>query len=139
MATDQAKTGSPCIRRPASVNPAKRLGSATIVVAGLWILLAAATAAAQTAYKQPPKEILDVLHAPTTPQASVSPAHDYMLLVQAVRYPPISVLAEPMLRLAGVRINPNTDGRHLVSFDVGITIKKIKDGSGQPITFPAGL
>jgi dipeptidyl aminopeptidase/acylaminoacyl peptidase len=137
MATDQARTGSPCIRRPASVNPAKRLGSATIVVTGLWILFIAASVAAQTTYKQPPKEILDVLHAPTTPQATISPARDYMLLVQAVRYPPISVLAEPMLRLAGLRINPNTNGRHLVSYDVGLTLKKIADGSEHNITLPA--
>ena len=34
---------------------------------------------------------------------------DKIALFEPIRYPPISELAQPMLRLAGLRINPNTN------------------------------
>ncbi|MDQ3821140.1 MAG: hypothetical protein M3362_26130, partial [Acidobacteriota bacterium] len=76
------------------------------LVAAFALLLVAAAASAQTTYKKPPKEIEDVLNAPVTPVGSLSPTRDYMLLVTGIRYPPIAELAQPMLRLAGIRINP---------------------------------
>ena len=76
------------------------------------LLLLSNLAAAQQAYKKPPKEVLDVLNAPVTPLVSISPSRDMLLLATGVRYPPIADLAQPMLRLAGLRINPNTNGPH---------------------------
>ncbi len=91
----------------------------------------------ETAYQKPPKAILDVLDAPPTPAVSVSPTHDRLLLVQGVRYPPIADLAEPMLRLAGLRINPKTNGRHRPPRVVGLTVKAIPDGKEIKVTVPA--
>jgi len=54
---------------------------------------------AQGSYKQPPQNVMDVLNAPVTPSSSISPAKDKMLLATPLRYPPISELAAPMLRL----------------------------------------
>jgi dipeptidyl aminopeptidase/acylaminoacyl peptidase len=112
-----------------------------ITVAGLTIamliLIVVVPALSQETYKQPPKEVLDVLHARPTPQASVSPARDYILLVDSMRFPPISVISEPMLRLAGLRINPNTNGARLVSYDIGLTLKRISDGAERKIALPA--
>ncbi len=77
---------------------------------------------AETAYQKPSKEVLDVLHAPATPNAFVSPTHDAMILATPVRYPSIAYLAEPMLRLAGVRIIPRTrrpqDARYWSAFSL---------------------
>src|SRR5690348_3408410 len=50
------------------------------------LLVLAMPALSQEPYRQPPREVLDVLRAPTTPVASVSPARDYMLLVDTMRY-----------------------------------------------------
>src|ERR1700736_5383466 len=44
-------------------------------------------AEAKSGYNQPPKNILDVMHAPLPPDPSVSPAHDTMLLVSWQSYP----------------------------------------------------
>ncbi len=75
------------------------------------ISLAASLAlVAQTKYKQPPEAILKVLRAPATPIASVNPAKSHLLLLEPDRYPPIAELAQPMLRLAGLRINPRNNG-----------------------------
>ena len=68
----------------------------------------------------------------------MSPTRDYMLLVQGVRYPPLSELAQPMLRLAGLRINPNITGQHREPSFVALTLKKISDGSEAKLQLPAG-
>ncbi|MGI8786313.1 MAG: S9 family peptidase, partial [Pyrinomonadaceae bacterium] len=89
-------------------------------------------------YKHPPKEIEDVLNAPAIPQTSVSPAKDKILLLEPLRYPPITELAQPMLRLAGLRINANTNGQHRQPYFVKLTLKNISDGKETPIVLPNG-
>ncbi len=93
---------------------------------------------AQGSYKQPPKNVLDVLNAPVTPSTSVSPAKDKIALLEPLRYPPISELAEPMLRLAGLRINPRTTAQHRQLYFVKVTLKNIVDGKEMPINLPTG-
>jgi dipeptidyl aminopeptidase/acylaminoacyl peptidase len=91
---------------------------------------------AQTPYQKPPKVVLDVLDAPESTTVSVSPARDKMLLATPVRYPSIAELAEPMLRLAGSRINPKTNGPHNSRRIIKLTIKNIADGKETPLTLP---
>ncbi len=43
-----------------------------------------------------------------------------------------------MLRLAGLRINPNTNGQHRQPYFVALTLKNIADGRETPVTLPAG-
>ncbi len=93
---------------------------------------------AQGSYKQPPKDIMDVLNAPATPATSVSPAKDKIALLEPLRYPPISELSQPMLRLAGLRINPNTNGAHRQPYFVKVTLKNIADGKEMPVQLPNG-
>lgn len=104
----------------------------------LLLLVSAGAAVAQEPYRKPPPEILDVLHSPVTPAASVSPTRDAMLLMDWLRYPPIADLAQPMLRLAGLRINPNTNGPHRVLYYVKFVLKKIPDGAEVTIALPPG-
>jgi dipeptidyl aminopeptidase/acylaminoacyl peptidase len=87
-------------------------------------------------YKKPPKEILDVLNSPVTPITFVSPAKDKILLAEPLRYPPISELAEPMLRLAGLRINPRTNSQHRQLYYVKLALKNIADGREMSIALP---
>ena len=101
-----------------------------------FIFLLASNGFAQ--YKQPPKEIEDILNAPVTPITLVSPAKDKILLAEPLRYPPISELAQPMLRLAGLRINPNTNGQHRQLYFVKLSLKNISEGKETPISLPTG-
>lgn len=89
-------------------------------------------------YQKPPQNVLDVLNAPVTPTTSVSPAKDKILLAEPLRYPPISELAQPMLRIAGLRINPNTNGQHRQPYFVKLALKNIADGKETPIDLPQG-
>lgn len=96
------------------------------------------TGLAQGSYKQPPKEIMDVLGARATPGASISPTRDWIGLLEPLRYPPISELAQPMLRIAGLRINPNTTGEHRQPYSVSLTLKNVASGKETAVVFPAG-
>ncbi len=93
---------------------------------------------AQGSYKQPPKEIMDVLNAPATPTTSLSPTRDRIALLEPLRYPPISELAQPMLRIAGLRINPNTNGQHRQAYSLNMTLKNVSDGKETKVVFPPG-
>ena len=104
----------------------------------LSLLLITNISFAQQGYKKPPKEVLDILNAPTTPGVSVSPTRDNILLLTALRYPPLADLAQPMLRLAGRRINPASNSPHRFQYSVALTLKRIADGSEVKIEVPAG-
>ena len=95
----------------------------------------------QSSYQKPPKAVQEVLNAPAPPMVSISPAHDKMLLLGNDRYPSIAEFAEPMLRLAGQRVNPNTNGPHRSGRSgvtiTGLTLKNISDGKEQKLTVPA--
>jgi dipeptidyl aminopeptidase/acylaminoacyl peptidase len=92
--------------------------------------------AADSTYQHPPKDVEAALNAPPTPLASVSPKRDYVLLLQGVRYPPLSEVAQPMLRLAGIRIDVNTNAMHLAPYYVSATLKRLSNGSEIPLALP---
>jgi len=107
------------------------------VALSTFVLVCLATAAvAQQGYKKPPKEVLDILNAPTTPGASVSPTNDNVILSTALRYPPLADLAQPVLRIAGRRINPASNSPFRFQYSVGLTLKRIADGSEIKIETP---
>src|SRR5215204_4275287 len=113
-----------------------RFASTSLTI--LALLLFAGITFAQQGYKKPPKEVLDILNAPVTPGASISPTRDNMLLTKALRYPPLADLAQPMLRLAGRRINPASNSPHRFQYSVGMTLERIADGSEVEIQVPPG-
>jgi len=93
----------------------------------------------EAGYQLPPKVIVDILDAPPPPTAVVSPAHDVIALLDRASMPKIAELAEPMLRLAGSRINPKTNGPHNPRTVLGITLKKIADGSETKVVLPPNV
>src|SRR5215471_6691066 len=99
-------------------------------------LLTSSSGAQETSYMKPPQAILDVLNAPEPPQISVSPTRDMMLMSTQLRYPPIADVAAPMLRLAGSRINPATNGPHRAQYSVALALKKVSDGAETKIILP---
>ena len=107
-------------------------------------LLIVAPGFSEETYKKPPQAVLDVLNAPLPPDAVVSPSKDFVILTVPQRYPPIADVAAPMLRLAGERINPATNGPHRAQYVVSITLKKMADGRQLRVmydmrTSPPGL
>src|SRR5271155_5821222 len=82
---------------------------------------ATTTTEGASGYNQPPKNILDVMHAPSPPVPEVSPTQDAILLVSWQDYPSILRVATPFLRLAGVRVEPKNHSKHDTSGGYGIT------------------
>ncbi len=104
------------------------------VIAALLLLHMLDTrASAQTAYQKPPQAVADILNAPPIPSVSVSPTRDYLAIVESARYPSIAEVAEPMLRLAGLRINPQTNGPARAPRVVGIAFRKIDGGEPKAV------
>lgn len=100
------------------------------------LVLALPLGADQLPYQKPPKEILDILNAPALPGLSVNPTRTYATLAQTARYPGIDEVAAPMLRLAGIRIDPKTNGLHLAPFSSEITLIKLPVGTKIKLALP---
>jgi dipeptidyl aminopeptidase/acylaminoacyl peptidase len=102
----------------------------------LLFFLAALVLCGEEQYRKPSKAVLDVLNAPTTPSLSLSPSRAYAMQGQPVRNPPIAELAEPMLRIAGMRINPKTNGLHNATFNSSLLLRKMPEGTEIPVHLP---
>ena len=89
-------------------------------------------------YQRPPKEITDILDVGPTPGISLSPTREFLLLIERSNYPPIEDLAAPMLKLAGLRINPQTNGPHLAPRSTGLILQTIATGELRQIIVPNG-
>jgi dipeptidyl aminopeptidase/acylaminoacyl peptidase len=109
-----------------------------ILLVVLCLTIAGSFSLAQSTYQKPPKEVLDVLNAPPTPAGVLSPTRAHMILAQGVRYPAIADLAQPMLRLAGLRINAANNGPHMPPKFVSYTIKSVADGAEIKVATPVG-
>ena len=101
-----------------------------LLLSATLLLAAAASAQAQDfQYQTPPKAIQDLLLAPPTPRVSLSSDGKTLALLQVQDFPTVAELAQPELRLAGLRFNPRTNGPSRVSYAVGIKLKKLPGGA----------
>jgi dipeptidyl aminopeptidase/acylaminoacyl peptidase len=87
-------------------------------------------------YQRPSKAVEDVLNAPPTPALILNPDRTYAVQGQPVRNPPIAELAQPMLRLAGLRINPRTNGLHNTTFNSSLMLRKVPEGTEIRVDLP---
>src|SRR5262245_10807110 len=87
-------------------------------------------------YRKPSQAVLDILNAPPTPTLSISPTRTFAMQGAPVRNPPLAELAQPMLRLAGIRINPRTNGLHNTTFNTTLTLRKIPEGAEIKVDLP---
>jgi dipeptidyl aminopeptidase/acylaminoacyl peptidase len=104
--------------------------------ATLLFSLAALAIFAAEKYQKPSKAVMDILNAPPTPTLQFNPARTYAIQAQAERYPPLSELAQPMLRIAGIRINPRTNGLHNATFETSLMLRKIPEGTTVKVELP---
>jgi len=105
----------------------------------LWLLLSCFTIFQINAqdglqYQSPPPAIAQLANAPQTPRVSVNGTNEWMLLMEQPGYPSIEELAQPELRLAGLRINPRTNGSSRSWSYNGLTLKNIQSGKAYPVT-----
>ncbi len=91
-------------------------------------------------YQQPPKAIVELVDVRPTPDVEISPGEgsdSRWLLIEAISgLPSIADLAQPELRLAGLRFNPKTNGPSRGRYVTALSLKALPDGTERPI---AGL
>ena len=98
---------------------------------------ARAQAPAEASYVLPPQAIVDALDAPPPPDVYLSPARDVVAVLERAPMPSIAELARPMLRLAGLRIDPKNNGRHRARTARALSLKTVADGTPRAVTLPA--
>jgi dipeptidyl aminopeptidase/acylaminoacyl peptidase len=100
------------------------------------LLLPAVYAKAQDAvsYQLPPKDITDLLLAKPTPGVSIDSKGEWILLSDRNSYPSVAELAQPELRIAGLRINPANYSLSRGNYVNNFTLKNIKTGKSYPVT-----
>jgi dipeptidyl aminopeptidase/acylaminoacyl peptidase len=108
----------------------------SVTRAALFLVPAALVVTGAELYQKPSRAILDALNSPPTPTLTVNPSRTFAVQGQPVRYPPIAELAQPMLRLAGLRINPRTNGLHNATFNSSLTLRKLPSGAEIKVALP---
>ena len=137
-------------RRDARITPRRRARLRMPTPVGMILVLLAAgavgsvvasTGVAQTSlkYQVPPNGIVELVDTRPTPEVEVSPfdtsaKKKWMLIEFVSGLPSIEELAQPELRLAGLRFNPRTDGPSRGRYFTALSLKGLPDGSETAIT-----
>ena len=100
------------------------------------LILAPIAPADEQPYRRPPAAIVDILEAPPLPSVSLDPTRTTMLMVHRRSMPTIAELSEPMLRLAGRRINPNTNAPHGGASVTGFSLRAVAGGAERRVDLP---
>lgn len=91
-------------------------------------------------YKTPPAAIAELLLAKPTPAVSFNDRGTWMLLMERNSYPSVEELAQPELKIAGQRINPNNFAPSRQHFINNFTLKDLKAGKEFPVAgLPANM
>ena len=75
-----------------------------------------------------------MIDAPPTPGVDLSPDKQWLLLLERPGNPPISEVAQPELRLAGLRINPRANGPSRVRNLNGLVFQSLENGKEVRVT-----
>jgi dipeptidyl aminopeptidase/acylaminoacyl peptidase len=98
-------------------------------LAALLCLLAPPLAAQENVvFRTPPEEVRKLVDAPLPPSVLVDPAGTRLVLLDQPGYKSLAELAEPELRLAGLRINPKNHNRARLNVTTGISVQEIDSG-----------
>src|SRR5439155_27245343 len=103
----------------------------------LSFLLATTLAADTPKYLVPPPEVVAAFDATPLPDALLSPSKKVMALSYRKAQPTIAALSRAMLRIAGERVNPRTNGPHRTPLIYAIKLQKIAGGAATNVSLPA--
>jgi len=96
------------------------------------------SAQSESKYQEPPRAIVDLIDARPAPWVEVSPVGSsgkrWMLIGYFPGLPPISDLAQPEFRLAGLRFNPKTNGPSRGRYLIAMGLQALAGGQEIPVT-----
>lgn len=85
-------------------------------------------------FQVPPKEILDLVDIKPRPVVRIDSRSTTMVLLDRSMFKTLDELAQPELKLAGLRINPQNNGQSRSMIYYGIQVMDIATGKIQPVT-----
>src|ERR1700733_4899416 len=100
---------------------------------GLSLLVSISRASAEElTYKLPPKPIADLVDVSPTPDSQLSPDRKTLLLLERPSLPGIVEVSQPELKLAGLRVNPKTNGPSRLWSYVKLYLQDLTDAKSAP-------
>jgi dipeptidyl aminopeptidase/acylaminoacyl peptidase len=112
----------------------------TSMLVPLALSLLAAFPHAQAQYQMPPAALQAIVDAPRAPLLTPSPKRDLASMVSTPALPSIAEVAQPELKLAGLRINPRTYSPSRFTFGSELKLLDIGSAKQMAITgMPASL
>jgi dipeptidyl aminopeptidase/acylaminoacyl peptidase len=101
---------------------------------------APAPAPAESGYRLPPAPIPDMIDAAPTPLVSLSHDRRHLAILGRENLPSVAALARPVLRLAGWRIDPRTNGPAEIRMNWlnALTFEDVDSGTTRIIDLPPG-
>lgn len=106
--------------------------SLPVVPLALSIITAAPPTHAQ--YQLPPAPLQAIVDAPRAPALSLSPKRNLAAMIATPELPTIVEVAQPELKLAGLRLNPRTYSPSRFSFGTGLTLLDIQTQAEMNVT-----
>ncbi|MGH7943975.1 MAG: S9 family peptidase, partial [Opitutaceae bacterium] len=103
-------------------------------LAVLVLFFASARADDHAGYRVPSPALAAIVDAPLPPVPVLSPDRQTLLMLDRPAAPSIAELAQPELRLAGLRVNPATNGPSRSTFFTGLTFKSFNTGAERRVT-----
>lgn len=105
-------------------------------LAGAMGLSFSAMAQDEEVYRLPAQDIVDIVDAPNAPWTSLSSDRRHLLLLHRESLPPVADLARPMERLAGLRLDAATNGRHGPRSVTGLSVIDLDTGEERSFDTP---
>lgn len=96
--------------------------------ASLFFLGLDAFAQGALTYQMPPKSIVDLVDAPTTPNVTLTRSGNIALFYDRPGFPTIEDVSQPVMGLAGLRLNPKNTASAVESISTGISVRNLKTG-----------
>ncbi|PZR35059.1 prolyl oligopeptidase family serine peptidase [Caulobacter segnis] len=105
-----------------------------------FIALSTSASVAAEVYRTPPAPIAQILDSPQTPGVAVSPDRKVLVQLGRENLPSIAAVSDPILRLAGYRINPRTNGpiEARANWMNSLAFEDVATGKVRPVSLPAG-
>ena len=111
-----------------------------MAVAVLFLVRTFCGVQAQTSlqYQKPPQAIIDLVDTRPTPNVDVSPkdtaGKQWLLIESYSGLPTVADLAQPELRLAGLRFNPRTNGPSRGRYITSLMVQALPHGEAKPVS-----